>query len=323
MHIIQAEIGIPQVRIDELGDNHVLFTIEPLPPGYGTTLGNALRRVLLSSVPGAAVTGVKIDGVRHEYTTIPGVQDSVLDFILKLKRVYFRKEDSEQSIVQLSVTNRKGAVKASDIDCPPGVSVANPDQIITYLDKKSAKLDVEIHLDKGVGSLEVDQDSNDDPELILTGAIFSPLRKVHYSVTSARVGQMTNLDKLELEVETNGSFDAQEAVKFASDILTSYFGFFNTSGSLTDPSFMSTAQDIVAKQQVEEEKSQKTEYTPIEILNFSPRTLNALINGGIGSIEQLTQCSEAKLGNLRGFGKKAMDEVRDALEKRGLGLLDE
>jgi DNA-directed RNA polymerase subunit alpha len=134
---------------------------------------------------------------------------------------------------------------------------------------------------------------------------------------------MTNLDRLELEVFSNGSFDAAESLKFASDILSSYFGYFNTTGTPADPEFMSTAHDIMAKQQVEEEKATRTEYTPIEILNLSPRTLNALINGGIGSIEQLTQCTESKLGNLRGFGKKAMDEVREALEKRGLSLLDD
>ena len=323
MHIIQAEIGIPQVLVMDLGENHVLFTVEPLPPGYGTTLGNALRRVLLSSVPGAAVTGVKIEGVRHEYSTIPGMQDSVLDFILKLKQVAFRKETPERSVLKLSVTNRKGDVLAGDIECPSGVEIVNPEFVITSLDKKSVKLDIQIFLEKGVGYLPIHQEENLDPDLILTDAIFSPLRKVHYKVESARVGQRTNLDRLELEVATNGSFDAKEAVRFASDVLDSYFGFFNTTGSLADAAFMSTAQDIVAKQQVEEEKSQKTEYTPIEILNFSPRTLNALINGGIGSIEQLQQCTEAKLGNLRGFGKKAMDEVKDALGKRGFGLLDE
>lgn len=323
MHIIQAEIGIPQVLVEELGENHVLFIVEPLPPGYGTTLGNALRRVLLSSVPGAAIIGVKIEGVRHEYSTIPGLQDSVLDFILRLKQVAFRKETPERSVLKLSVTNRKGDVFASDIECPSGVEIVNPHQVITSLDKKSVKLEVQIYLDKGVGYLPINQDANSDPDLILTDAIFSPLKKVHYRVEGARVGQRTNLDRLELEVATNGSFDAKESVRFASDILSSYAGFFNTTGSLADPGFMSTAQDIVAKQQVEEEKSQREEYTPIEILNFSPRTLNALINGSIGSIEQLRQCTEAKLGNLRGFGKKAMDEVKEALAKRGFSLLEE
>jgi DNA-directed RNA polymerase subunit alpha len=323
MHIIQAEIGIPQVIIDEIGAHHVRITVEPLPPGYGMTLGNALRRVLLSSVPGAAVTGVKIEGVKHEYTSIPGVNDSVLDFILNLKKVAFKKEDKERSILELNVSGKTGEVKAGDIVCPTGVSILNPEQVITHIDKKSTQLEVQIYLDKGVGYQAIDQSSNTDPDLILIDAIFSPMRKVHFQVTNTRVGQLTNLDRLEMEIVTNGSFEAAESLQFASDILTSYFGFFNSSGEAADADFMSTAMDIVAKQQVEEEQSQRTEYTPIEILNLSPRTLNALINGGIGSIEQLTQCTGSKIANLRGFGKKAMDEVRDALGKRGHTLLDE
>ncbi len=323
MHIIQAEIGIPQVSIDTLGDHHVLVTVGPLPQGYGMTLGNALRRVLLSSVPGAAVVGVKIDGVKHEYAAIPGIKDSVLDFILNLKGVVFRMTSKEPVSVGLKVTGHSGDITAGMINCPTGVEVLNPDFVISSIDKKSASLDCKIFLQKGVGYQAVDQVKNTDPDLILTDAIYTPISKVRFHVESTRVGQMTNLDKLELEIISNGSFDASESLKFASDILTSYFGYFNTTGTPADAEFMSTAQDIVAKQQVEEEKATRTEYTPIEILNLSPRTLNALINGGIGSIEQLTTCSDSKLGNLRGFGKKAMDEVRDALAKRGLTLFED
>lgn len=323
MHIIQAEIGIPQVSVEKLGENNVLITVEPLPPGYGMTLGNALRRVLLSSVPGAAVTGLKIDGVKHEYSSIPGVKDSVLDFILNLKGVVFKMQSKEPAVVQLKVSNYVGDVTAGQITCPTGVEVLNPDFVISSIDKKSSSLDVKMFLQKGVGYHSIEHAKNTDPDLILTDAIFSPVRKVRFAVHNTRVGQTTNLDKLELEILSNGSFDAAESLKFASDILSSYFSYFNTTGTLTDAEFMSTAHDIMAKQQVEEEKATRTEYTPIEILNLSPRTLNALINGGIGSIEQLTQCTESKLGNLRGFGKKAMDEVREALEKRGLSLLDD
>lgn len=323
MHIIQADIGIPQVSVTKLGENHVLITIEPLPQGYGMTLGNALRRVLLSSVPGAAITGIKIDGAKHEYSSLPGVKDSVLDFMLNLKGVVFKMHSKEPAVVTLKVSNFTGDVTAGKITCPTGVEVLNPDYVITSIDKKSASLEAKLFLQKGVGYLSVDHGKNTDPDLILTDAIFSPIRKVRFDVQNTRVGQMTNLDRLELEILSNGSFDAGESLKFASDILSSYFGYFNTTGTLADAQFMSTAHDIMAKQQVEEEKATRTEYTPIEILNLSPRTLNALINGGIGSIEQLIQCSESKLGNLRGFGKKAMDEVRDALEKRGLAMLDD
>lgn len=323
MHIIQSEIGIPQVLIEKYDDQHVLITVEPLPPGYGMTLGNALRRVLLSSVPGAAIVGIKIDGAKHEYSTIPGVKDSVLDFMLNLKGVVFKMHSKEPAIVHLKVSNMVGEVTAGQISCPSNVEVMNPDYVITSIDKKSSVLDCKIFLQKGVGYQAVDHTKNPDPDLIITDAIYSPIKKVRFDVMSTRVGQMTNLDKLELEIFSNGSFDAGEALKFASDILSSYFSYFNTTGTLADQEFMSTAHDIMAKQQVEEERATRTEYTPIEILNLSPRTLNALINGGIGSIEQLTQCTESKLGNLRGFGKKAMDEVRDALTKRGLSLIED
>lgn len=323
MHIIQAEIGIPQIALEKIGENHVFITIEPLPQGYGMTLGNALRRVLLSSVPGAAITGVKVEGAKHEYSTIPGVKDSVLDLILNLKGVVFRMHTKKPVVVELKVNNFVGEVTAEKITCPTGVEVLNPDYVITSTDKKSASLHVKMFLQKGVGYQPVEHAKNIDPDLILTDAIYSPIKKVRFDVESTRVGQMTNLDKLQLEILSNGSFDAPEALRFASDILCSYFGYFNTTGTPADAEFMSTAHDIIAKQQVEEEKATRTEYTPIEILNLSPRTLNALINGGIGSIEQLTTCTDSKLGNLRGFGKKAMEEVRDSLAKRGLSLIED
>lgn len=323
MHIIQAEIGIPQVSVQKYGIDHALVIVEPLPSGYGMTLGNSLRRVLLSSVPGAAVVGIKIDGIKHEYSSVPGVKDSVLDFILNLKGVVFKMHSKEPVVATLKITNYSGDVTAAQIQCPTGVEVLNPDYVITSIDKKSSVLDCKIFLQKGVGYHPIEHAKNTDPDLILTDAIYSPIKKVRFDVRNTRVGQMTNLDRLELEIFSNGSFDAAEALKFASDILSSYFGYFNTTGVPADAQFMTTAHDIMAKQQVEEEKATRTEYTPIEILNLSPRTLNALINGGIGSIEQLTLCTESKLGNLRGFGKKAMDEVKDALGKRGLSLLED
>src|SRR5690606_1520036 len=151
MHIIQAEIGIPQVSMEKLEENHVLFTVEPLPPGYGLTLGNALRRVLLSSVPGAAVTGLNIAGAKHEYSAIPREKDSVLDFILNLKGVVFKMQTKEPAVVQLKLSNHVGDVTAGHITCPTGVEVLNPDYVITSIDKKSATLDVKMFLQKGVG----------------------------------------------------------------------------------------------------------------------------------------------------------------------------
>ena len=321
MHIIQEEIGIPKVASKSLGDNSAHFSIGPLPQGYGLTLGNAIRRVLISSIPGAAITGVKISGVKHEYHSLEGVKDSVLDTILNLKRVAFLMHNSDPIMVRLQAT--KGEVTAKDIETTADIEVCNNDLVITSLDKSADKLDIQIRVEKGVGYQPVSAQKNDDPDMILIDAAFSPVVKVFYDVHDTRVGQRTNLDQLDLEIETNGSLSPQDAFTFASNVLTSYFSFFNESGQTVEQDFIVSAQDIAAKQQVEEDKTLKTEYTPIEILNFSPRTLNALINGGIGSIEQLTQCTESKLTNLRGFGKKAMDEVKEALKKRDLTLIEE
>jgi len=155
MHIIQSEIGIPQVSVEKLGDHHVLIVVEPLPQGYGMTLGNALRRVLLSSVPGVAVVGVKIDGVRHEYSTIPGVKDSVLDFMLNLKGVVFTMQSKEPVTVELNVSNHSGDITAGMITCPTGVEVVNPDYVISSMDKKSDSFSGKFFLQKSIAKYPI------------------------------------------------------------------------------------------------------------------------------------------------------------------------
>ncbi|MBU4124644.1 MAG: DNA-directed RNA polymerase subunit alpha, partial [Nanoarchaeota archaeon] len=307
MHIIQEEIGIPKIKTDSVSTNHVIFTMSPLPPGYGMTLGNALRRSLLSSLPGAAVTGVKMDGVTHEYSTIPGVKDSVLDIILNLKLLDIRKSSKETSTLTLDVT-KAGKITAKDIKCPNEVDILNGDQYITTLEKGS-RLKMELRVEKGVGYVPAQQKQKEeqDPNMIVVDAVYSPVKKVRFEVESTRVGQTTDLDKLILEILTNGTISPEDALKFSSNILRSYFDLFNIDNIMVEEEFMSDIQSIVQKEQEEEaKKPQQESYTPIEILGFSPRTLNALINGGIGSIEQLSKCTESKLSNLRGFGKKAL-----------------
>lgn len=325
MHIIQEEIGLPKITTESSGKNLAVFNISPLPSGYGMTLGNAFRRVLLSSLPGAAITGVKIDGVSHEYSTISGVQDSVLDILLNLKLVRVKKHSKEPEIVKL-VANKEGEVTAKMIDHSSDIEILNPDHVITHITKKGVKLNIELVIEKGVGYVPASLRKHDkkDVGLIQIDAIFSPVLKVRYDVSSARVGKMTNLDNLMLEMETNGSITPDDALKFASSVLKSYFDLFLQEGDDVEPDFRSDAKSVKAKENVEfEEESKKETYTPIEILNFSPRTLNALINGGIGSIEQLVKCTPSKLSNFRGFGKKAMTEVSDALATRGLAIIDD
>lgn len=321
MHYIQEEIGIPKIRIQKISDSHAVFTVSPLPTGYGMTIGNAFRRVLLSSLPGAAVTGVRIDGITYEYATIKGVKESVLDIILNLKLLQLQKVSKEPAMAVLK-TNKEGVVLAKHIQFPSDVEVLNPDLYITTLDK-GGKLNMEIRIEKGVGYIPIAQMQKSDTtaNIILVDAFFSPVKKVRYDVESTRVGSLTNLDKLTLEIQTNGAITPEDALKFSSNVLKSYFSLFNVAEVAVESDFMIDATKITAKEKEEEAKKPTQEaYTPIEILGLSPRTLNALINGDIGSIEMLTKCSESKLTNLRGFGKKALTEVQSALENRGLKL---
>jgi DNA-directed RNA polymerase subunit alpha len=320
MHIIQEEIGLPKIVPQELGDNHVVFTIAPLPPGYGMTLGNALRRVLLSSLPGAAAAGVKIKGVSHEYSTISGVKESVLDILLNLKKLQLSKDNKESGIIKLKKTG-PGDVLAKHFECPSDIKILNPNLYITSLNTKSSTIEMEVMVEKGVGYLPAKLQKSDDAGLIQIDANFSPLKRIRYDVDYTRVGQMTNLDKLTMEIETSGAIAPEDALKFAANILKSYYDLFDMDEIPVESDFISDYKQIMAKATEEEQSTPSQEaYTPIEILGLSPRTLNSLINGGIGSIEQLVKCSEAKLTNLRGFGKKALTEVEDALSTRDLKL---
>lgn len=323
MHYLQKEIGIPKIQTKSISDNTSVFVIEPLPSGYGVTLGNALRRILLSSIPGAAISAVKIDGVSHEYSTISHMKESVLDILLNLKQLNLRKHTSEPETITLEV-KKQGEILASDIKTTQNIEILNPDLVIATCDSKSAALKMEILVEKGVGYSPVAErkGKHDDPDFMLVDSVFSPVRSVQYHVDAARVGQMTNLDKLSLEVTTNGSITPEDALKFSSNLVQSYFHLFNEENQAVEEEFISDADSIRA-QEKEEEEPPKENYTPIEILNFSPRTLNALINGGIGSIEQLVKCTPSKLGNFRGFGKKAMDEVSAALKTRNLSLSED
>ncbi len=324
MHQIQEEIGIPKIKTENIGDNHAIFMMSPLPTGYGVTLGNALRRVLLSSLPGSCVSAIKIEGISHEYTTIKGVKESVLDISLNLKLLDIRKDSPEVSTIVLDVT-KPGEVYAKDIKCPSEVEIINKNQYICTVEKGS-KLKIEMRVEKGVGYIPatVRQKEETDPNIILLDALFSPIKKVRYDVEATRVGQMTNLDKLTLEIKTNGAISPDHALRFSSNLLQSYFSIFNAENVVVEEHFMSDVKSILEKEH-EQQVSKPTQesYTPIEILGFSPRTLNALINGGIGSIEQLSKCTESKLSNLRGFGKKALNEVKAALEKKGLTLSED
>lgn len=328
MHIIQEEIGLPlysSTPVTKGDDTHVVFSIGPLPPGYGMTLGNSLRRVLLSSLPGAAVTSIRISGVQHEYTAIKGVRESVVDIGLNVKQLKFRKFSKDPETVTLSAKGPK-TITAADLQVSSDIEVLDPEQEILTLEK-GGEIEMNLTVEKGVGyiaSSERNKKSN-EPGLVHVDAIFSPVEKVRYEVGAARVGQRTDLEKLTIDIKTNGSLSAEEALQFSAQLLKSYFEYFGSSEKVVESDFIADFSRASAQAMGEEGDGApvKESYTPIEILNFSPRTLNALINAGVGSIEQLTKCTEAALSNFRGFGAKALDEVKATLAERGLALSDE
>lgn len=328
MHIIQEEIGLPifSTQAGSRGDDaHKVFSISPLPPGFGMTLGNAVRRVLLSSLPGAAITSAKVRGVQHEYSTIKGVQESIVDIMLNLKQVKLRKHTKAVETISLDVKGPK-VVTAKDLTLSSDIELLNPDLVLMTLDKGAA-VQMELTVEKGVGYEPATERNkkHHEPGLVYIDAVYSPVESVRFDIEPTRVGQRTNLEKLVLEVRTNGSLTAEEAMQFASQLLTSYFTYFGSDKKAVEPEFMADFSRVGSQQmdEVAAAAPVKESYTPIEILNLSPRTLNALINAGVGSIEQLTKCTESILSNFRGFGAKALDEVKATLATRNLKLADE
>lgn len=322
MHILHNVIGVPKIRREIISATEELFVIEPLPSGYGVTLGNSLRRVMLSSIPGARVTGVKIAGVSHEYSTLPGVRESVLDMMLNVKTLIVKKDSTD--IEWLTLTKKKGGVvTGADIKCPTGVEILNPDCYITTVDA-GFDFSMQLRVEKNVGYVSIDdlKKREEDVEVLVLDANFSPVQNVKYEMKSTRYGELTSLDSLEISVRTNGVMSPSEVMKFSSRMLESYFSLFNEEKLQVGGEFISDIREVIEreKQEVKADLEKET-YTPIEIMGLSPRTLNALVNGDILSIEQLTKCTEAKLSSIKGFGKKAMTEVREALKGRGLKLL--
>ncbi|OGJ54768.1 DNA-directed RNA polymerase subunit alpha [Candidatus Peribacteria bacterium RIFCSPHIGHO2_02_FULL_49_16] len=309
------------------GDAHKIFVISPLPPGYGMTLGNALRRALLSSLPGAAVTALRMHGMQHEYSVMEGMKESVLDIMLNAKELCLKKHSKDPEVITMEAKGPK-TITASDLKVSSDIEVLNPDLVLCTLDK-GASVHMEFTVEKGVGYISANERNRkmNQPGLMYVDAVFSPVRRVRYHVEATRVGQRTDLEKLSMEVVTNGALTADEAVQFASQLLQSYFSYFGSEEKI-EPEFMadftrSKSDDEDVSRSGAGSSSSKESYTPIEILNLSPRTLNALINAGVGSIEQLTKCTETMLGNFRGFGAKALTEVRTTLAGRGLKLCDD
>lgn len=298
------------VNVQDHGSNSATFTVEPLHTGYGMTLGNSIRRVLLSSIAGAAVTAFKIEGTTHEFTTAPGVKEDVVDIMLNLKSIRFRVFGNEAQSLRI-VRQGKGTVTAKDIQVNADVEVVNPEQIIATLDDDKAKFVMDLVVETGRGYRTIEEGtSRKASDMIAVDAIFSPVLRVRYKVENTRVGQMTDLDKLLMTVDTDGSITPRDAFEEAAAILVNQYT------ALAGQTRVETGSSAAAKSddaEGEEGDEPAELMTSIEDLNLSARTTNALINNDIHTLKDLFSLSDSELRELKGFGSKALDEVKDKL----------
>ncbi len=299
----------PEVRIIETEDNYGHFRIEPLKRGYGHTLGNAMRRVLLSSLPGAAISSIRITGVLHEFADIPGVTEDVTQIILNIKRIRLTSTATNPIELFLSV-KREGNVTAADIQCPPEISIVNPDQIIATLDSDDAELEMYLTVEQGIGFTLSDSQEDTPIGVVPVDAIFTPIRRVEYRVEHARVGQVTDLDALILRVWTDGTLTPETALGQSGQILCDYFSLIRD--------FHPLAQRI----EVGIARQDPVTSTPLESLQLQNRAYNALRRGGISTVEQLLAMDEESLLNIQGLGAKTLSEVKEKLAQSDLILTE-
>jgi DNA-directed RNA polymerase subunit alpha len=299
----------PQISEEEISESRQKFTIEPLEPGFGYTLGNSLRRTLLSSIPGAAITQVKIDGVLHEFSTIDGVTEDVTNIVLNLKELVIRSENEEPTTVYLRVTG-PADVTAGDIELPAGVEILNSDHRVATLNKK-ATLSMELRVEQGRGYVPAATAPKEAIGTIPIDAIFSPVKRVTYEVEPTRVEQMTNYDRLILDVETDGSITPSNALSAAGSTLVNLFGLFAGVGE---------GPGLDLGPEPGEEEVTGVLAQPIEDMDLTVRSYNCLKREGVTTVGELVQKSEEDLLEIRNFGQKSIDEVKAKLEELGLGL---
>jgi len=308
------EIEKPKITVEEVNEeeNYGRFVVEPLERGYGTTLGNSLRRILLSSLPGYAVTSIKIDGVLHEFSTIPGVVEDTTEIILNLKELRVKLHDEAPKVVRLEVHGAKD-VTAGDIQVPSDVEILNPDHHIATVSDEG-RLVMEITLDKGRGYVSAEKNKRPDDVIgvIPVDSIFTPVQKVNYVVEHTRVGQFTDYDRLVMEIWTDGSIDPVEALSLSAKILSAHLALFiNLSDKVND------AEIMVEK---EEEAKDKLLEMNIEELDLSVRSYNCLKRAGINTVEELIKKTEEDMMKVRNLGRKSLEEVQSKLAALGLSL---
>lgn len=308
------EIEKPKVDIVELSEDYRYgkFVVEPLERGFGITIGNALRRILLSSLPGVAVYAVRIDGVLHEFSTVPGVKEDVTEMILSLKELSATIDGEESKVLKIQAVGPCG-VTGADIICPPEVEIVSKDLHIATLDE-NAKLNMEIHVNKGRGYVSAEENKNDSMPIgtLPVDSIYTPIEKVSYHVENTRVGQKTDFDKLTLEVLTNGSINPQEGMSLAAKVLEEHLKLF-----IDLSEHIGNVEIMVEK---EEDKKEKVLEMTIEELDLSVRSYNCLKRAGINTVEELSNKSEEDMMKVRNLGKKSLEEVIQKLNELDLKL---
>jgi DNA-directed RNA polymerase subunit alpha len=311
-----TDFQVPRISTEKVDDRRGSFTIEPLDKGFGYTFGNSLRRVLLSSLGGAAIISVRIEGVAHEFSTVPGVKEDVTDIVLNLKDLVVRMHTDADEVEAPLVATGPGEVRAKDIDLPSGVEILNPEAPIATLEKKT-KLEVYLTIGRGRGYSPAEENKSDEQPIgvIPIDSIFSPIRRASYSVTTARVGQRTDFDKLKLEVTTDGSMTPKDAVKDAAELLIRYLSIF------TDID----AADLALRpegggSEVAAPSAHGMENILIEELELGVRSYNCLKRVGIETIGDLVAKTEAELAAIPNFGKKSIEEVKETLAAHGLSM---
>jgi len=318
------EFQVPKISADEVDDNKGMFTIEPLDKGFGYTFGNSLRRVLLSSLGGAAITSVRIEGVAHEFSTIPGLKEDVTDLVLNLKEIVVRMHSDADEIETPLVATGPGVVKAKDIDLPAGVEILNPDATIATLEKRT-KLEMYLTIGRGRGYSPADENKSDDKPIgvIPIDSIFSPIRRAAYNVDTARVGQRTDFDKLSLEVETDGSIEPGAALREAAEILIKSLAIFTTADrvdELRGEGALAVGNGGGAAEAAPAPGADGLDEILIEELELGVRSYNCLKRAGIQNVGELVRKSESELNAIPNFGRKSIEEVQETLRARGLSL---
>ncbi|MBV9467312.1 MAG: DNA-directed RNA polymerase subunit alpha [Solirubrobacterales bacterium] len=320
------DFQVPRISTESVDDNRGSFTIEPLDRGFGYTFGNSLRRVLLSSLAGAAVTSVRIEGVAHEFSTIRGVKEDVTDIVLNLKGIVCRMHSDATEIEAPLVVTGPGEITAKDIDLPSGVEILNPDAHVATLEKKT-KLEVYLTVGRGRGYRPAEENKSPDQPIgvIPIDSIFSPVRRVAYNVEQARVGQKTDFDKLTLDIETDGSIDPQAALREAAEILISQLAIFTDADRVVElregsgPGLEPLGAGPIAPAR----PPNAMDEILIEELELGVRSYNCLKRAGIQTVGDLVSKTEGELNAIPNFGKKSIDEVIETLHARGLSLRNE